>query len=34
MGELSILRWHEWNTRWGEELYHEDGFLIMTRGDI
>jgi glycine/D-amino acid oxidase-like deaminating enzyme len=34
MGELSILRWHEWNTRWGEELYHEDGFLIMTRGDM
>ena len=34
MGELSIQRWHEWNARWNEELYHEDGFLIMTRGDM
>jgi len=34
MGELSIQRWREWNARWGEELYHEDGFLIMTRGDM
>lgn len=34
MGELSIRRWREWNARWGEELYHEDGFLIMTRGDM
>jgi glycine/D-amino acid oxidase-like deaminating enzyme len=34
MGELSIQRWREWNARWGEELFHEDGFLIMTRGDM
>lgn len=34
MGELSIQRWREWNARWGEELYHEDGFLIMTRGGM
>ena len=34
MGELSIQRWHEWNARWGERLYHEDGFLIMSRGDM
>jgi len=34
MGELSIQRWREWNVRWGEELFHEDGFLIMTRGDM
>ncbi len=34
MGELSIQRWHEWNARWEQELYHEDGFLIMTRGGM
>lgn len=32
MGELSLQRWREWNARWKEELFHEDGFLIMTRG--
>jgi glycine/D-amino acid oxidase-like deaminating enzyme len=34
MGELSIQRWREWNARWGVELFHEDGFLIMTRGEM
>ena len=34
MGELSVQRWREWNTGWGEELFHEDGFLIMTRGEM
>lgn len=31
MGERSIERWHEWNAKWGEELYHEVGFLVMSR---
>lgn len=31
MGEASILRWREWNQHWQEELFHEDGFLVMTR---
>ena len=31
MGERSIERWREWNARWGEELYHEVGFLVMSR---
>lgn len=31
MGELSIKRWHEWNAKWDEELYHEVGFLVMSR---
>lgn len=22
--------WHRWNARWGRDLYHEDGFLLMT----
>lgn len=32
MGELSLRRWRDWNARWGEELYHEVGFLVMSRG--
>lgn len=31
MGERSLERWREWNTKWGEELYHETGFLVMSR---
>lgn len=31
MGECSIQRWREWNARWGEELYQEVGFLVMSR---
>ena len=31
MGELSLQRWREWNARWGEELYHQVGFLVMSR---
>jgi sarcosine oxidase / L-pipecolate oxidase len=31
MGELSLARWREWNARWGAELFHESGFLVMTR---
>lgn len=32
MGLLSIERWKGWNARWGIDLYHEDGFLVMSRG--
>ena len=32
MGVLSIERWKKWNARWGIDLYHEDGFLVMSRG--
>lgn len=31
MGELAIEGWHRWNHDWQRTLYHEDGFLIMTR---
>jgi len=34
MGEHSIERWSEWNARWGEDLYHEVGFLVMSREDM
>jgi glycine/D-amino acid oxidase-like deaminating enzyme len=29
--EEALDRWVEWNRRWGESLYHEDGFLLMSR---
>lgn len=34
MGERSIERWREWNARWGKELYHEVGFLVMSREEM
>ncbi|MBL9182008.1 MAG: FAD-dependent oxidoreductase [Verrucomicrobiaceae bacterium] len=34
MGLLSIERWKGWNARWGIDLYHEDGFLVMSRGTM
>ena len=34
MGEQSIKRWRAWNARWGEELYHEVGFLVMSRSTM
>jgi glycine/D-amino acid oxidase-like deaminating enzyme len=27
--ERAFPRWHEWNARWGEPLYHEVGFLVL-----
>ena len=30
LAEESIEGWHRWNLQWGQELYHNDGFLIMT----
>ena len=29
MAEICIKRWHEWNDLFGEELYHEVGFLLL-----
>ncbi len=34
MGELSLAGWRAWNRAWGEELYHEDGFLVMTEAGM
>ena len=25
----AIEGWHEWNARWGRNVYHEDGFLLL-----
>ena len=29
MGEAALEGWRAWNQRWQEEVYHEDGFLVM-----
>ncbi|HKQ60022.1 MAG TPA: FAD-dependent oxidoreductase [Candidatus Polarisedimenticolaceae bacterium] len=34
LAELAIEGWHAWNRRCGERLYHEDGFLLMTRSPL
>jgi len=31
MAEASIEGWCRWNLEWDEQLYHPDGFLMMTR---
>jgi glycine/D-amino acid oxidase-like deaminating enzyme len=33
MAERSIAGWHAWNSAWGREFFHPDGFLVMTRDD-
>ncbi len=30
LGAEAIEGWHRWNACWGRDLYHEDGFLLMT----
>ena len=32
--EEALLRWNKWNLQWGEELYHEDGFLFLTSSEM
>jgi glycine/D-amino acid oxidase-like deaminating enzyme len=32
--EEGLRRWDRWNLQWGEELYHEDGFLFLTSGEM
>ena len=32
--EEAFPRWRAWNERWGEALYHEDGFVIMAREEM
>ena len=34
MGLLSLERWKAWNQRWGVDLYHEDGFLVMSQAGM
>src|SRR6185503_7906493 len=30
MAEEALAGWDRWNARWGEPLYHEDGFLFLS----
>ncbi len=32
--ERALPLWRELNLRWGEELYHEDGFLLLSRSPL
>jgi glycine/D-amino acid oxidase-like deaminating enzyme len=32
--ERALPLWREWNARWREELYHEDGFLVLSDGPL
>ncbi len=34
MGRRSLPRWREWNRRSGATLFHEDGFLVLTRAPM
>ena len=34
MVEICIERWHEWNELFGEELYHEVGYLMLCKDDL
>lgn len=31
LGERALAGWRRWNREWGEELFHEVGFLMMRR---
>lgn len=32
MMETALAGWRAWNRAWGEELYHEDGLLVLCKG--
>ena len=34
LGEIAIEGWRSWNRDWQQPLYHEDGFLILSRGQM
>lgn len=34
LGEQAIEGWHRWNHDWQTQLYHEDGFLVLTRHEF
>ena len=34
MMEDAFPLWREWNARWGQELYHEQGFLVIGAGPL
>ena len=30
MAEAALTGWDRWNQRWGQPLYHQDGFLLLS----
>ncbi len=34
LAELALPRWRAGNERWREELYHQDGFLVLSRSPL
>ena len=32
--ERALPIWRSWNEKWGEALYHEDGFLVLADGEM
>ena len=32
--ERALPLWRAWNAAWGEELYHQDGFLVLANGPL
>jgi sarcosine oxidase / L-pipecolate oxidase len=34
MAEAALAGWDRWNARWGEPLYHQDGFLLLAAGAL
>lgn len=34
LAERAIARWREWNNEFGVELYHENGVLFLTQGEM
>src|SRR5262249_43405387 len=32
--EGALPLWREWNGRWGEELFHEDGFVVLSKSSM
>jgi glycine/D-amino acid oxidase-like deaminating enzyme len=34
MAEAAMRGWDDWNARWPAPLYHEDGFLLLSSGEM
>jgi len=34
LAERALEGWDHWNARWDRPLYHQDGFLLLSRGEL
>src|SRR5215510_13865078 len=32
--EAALPLWRAWNAKWRDDLYHEDGFLVLSNGKL